>query len=96
MKEQKDFEVAIVTMTVKAPRGYRPRQSVRRFLMVTRKDRVQTMKAIEGNCDRILRETEKANGVSGFSYVKSVSWVHSLLGICWLDDDGLTGLGAGQ
>lgn len=86
MKEVKkrDLQLVIVTTTIKAPKGYRPRNTVCSFAVVTEKGRKETEAYIKTLCEKFIENTRQTNGGVPFTYRYSVEWVKGLLGISWL------------
>lgn len=86
MKEVKkrDLQLVIMTITIKAPKGYRPRNTVRSFAVVTEKGRKETEAYIKTLCEKFIENTRQANGGVPFTYRYSVERVKGLLGISWL------------
>lgn len=83
--KKRDLQLVIVTTTIKAPKGYRPRNTVRRFAVVTEKGRKETETYIKTLCEKFIENTRQANDGAPFTYRHSVEWVKGLLGISWLD-----------
>lgn len=80
---QREQEVAVVTIVTKAPKGYRPRQSVSRWVVVTERSKAATRAAIDRRCREMAEDMEKEMGVR-FKVSWTVAYVSGLIGISFL------------
>lgn len=80
---QREQEVAVVTIVTKAPKGYRPRQSVSRWVVVTERSKAVTCAAIDRKCREMAEDMEKETGTR-FKVSWTVAYVAGLIGVSFL------------
>lgn len=81
---EKKREVAVVTIVTKAPKGYRPRQSVSRWVVISDWPKIVMRAAIDKRCREMARDLDKETGAR-FKVSWTVSYVSGLLGVSFLD-----------
>ena len=80
---QREQEVAVVTIVTKAPKGYRPRQSVSRWVVVTERSKAVTRAAIDKRCREVASDLERKTGAR-FKVSWTVAYVAGLIGVSYL------------